>query len=164
MPMTGASQGSRSITLSEGELRELTGYKRPADQLRDLHPPGFYRARRSPTAGRSLLERTHHDVVSSGDTANNAPSRARPKLCCWISVTPTCAYCNDLGFKEVENASRLSLEKCEGCHGKGIRPLEREVPHQHREHARWLADQLDKRVLVIHDRVSRLLSMRMEFE
>ena len=46
-----------SAILEPAELVRLTGYKRPADQLAELHRQGFYRARRSPSDGTVILER-----------------------------------------------------------------------------------------------------------
>ena len=55
-----------SAILEPAELVRLTGYKRPADQLVELHRQGFYRARRSPSDGTVILERPHYDAVCSG--------------------------------------------------------------------------------------------------
>ena len=41
-------------------------------------------------------------------------------------------------------------------------PLAREVPHTHVKHAQWLVDQLNSRMQTIHDRLARLLSVRMD--
>jgi uncharacterized protein DUF4224 len=68
------------LTLSGAELCEITGYKRPADQLRALLNLGFFRARQSPTTGRIVLERAHYDAVTSGRAANDGPARPRPKV------------------------------------------------------------------------------------
>lgn len=78
----------------------------------------------------------------------------------WID--PTCAYCDGHGFAPDPDAPRLTLVECASCHGKGQRPLAREVPHSLVKHAQWLVDQLDSRVLTIHQRMSELLSVRME--
>jgi hypothetical protein len=55
-----------AATLSPEEIFGLTGYKRPADQLRELHDQGFYRARLAKTTGDVILERPHYDAVSAG--------------------------------------------------------------------------------------------------
>ena len=55
-----------SAILSSEELVSLTGYRRPADQLAELHRQGFFRARRSPSDGSVILERPHYDAVCSG--------------------------------------------------------------------------------------------------
>jgi len=44
------------------ELLAITGYRRPGDQLRELHRQGFHRARRSRVSGRIILERPHFDA------------------------------------------------------------------------------------------------------
>jgi hypothetical protein len=54
------------LTLSDDELRELTGYTQPTRVLAELHLQGYYRARRSPTTGRVILERAHYDSVCQG--------------------------------------------------------------------------------------------------
>lgn len=56
-------------TLSESELMAITGYQRPACQLRELQRQGFWRARRSRITGKVILERTHYDAVCRGETS-----------------------------------------------------------------------------------------------
>jgi hypothetical protein len=63
-------------TLLKAEIERLTGYKRPADQLRELHRQGFWRARRAKVTGEVVLERPHYDEVSRG---LSQPSR-RPQV------------------------------------------------------------------------------------
>lgn len=62
-----------SLLLTREDLVELTGYKRPADQLKCLHARGFQRA--AILRGRIILERAHYEAVCAG--AIEAP---RPKL------------------------------------------------------------------------------------
>lgn len=70
-----------SVTLSPDELRALTGYKRPADQLRELLRMGFYRARRGRVTGEVILERAHVDAVAAGAmAAQTGEPRNRPQL------------------------------------------------------------------------------------
>jgi hypothetical protein len=70
-----------SVTLSPDELRALTGYKRPAEQLRELLRLGFYRARRARVTGEVILERAHVDAVAAGAIdAKPGEQRNRPKL------------------------------------------------------------------------------------
>lgn len=78
----------------------------------------------------------------------------------WIA--PTCPFCAGHGFVPAEDAPRLTLDECVSCFGKGHRPLAREVPHQLVAHAQWMVDQLDRRVAEIHERMARLLSLRMD--
>lgn len=65
------------LTLTADELRELTGYSQPAAQLRWLMARGFYRAARSNTTGRVILERAHYEAVCAGRATMEAPA---PKL------------------------------------------------------------------------------------
>ena len=59
------------LTLTDDQLHELTGYRQPAAQLRELHRQGFHRARRNP-AGHVVLERAHYDAVCAGREATAA--------------------------------------------------------------------------------------------
>lgn len=63
-----------ALLLSDADLAALTGYKRAADQLTELHRQGFSRARRD-RLGRLVLERAHYDAVCAG-----AQQPARPKV------------------------------------------------------------------------------------
>ena len=74
-----SNQGAARVpdpTLSDAELERLTGYKRPADQLRELQDQGFWRARLSKTTGKVILERPHFEAVSCGAK----PPQASPKV------------------------------------------------------------------------------------
>ena len=62
------------LMLCAAEIEALTGYKRPAKQLTELHRQGFFRARMSHLGG-VLLERAHYDAVCRG-----VIERERPKL------------------------------------------------------------------------------------
>lgn len=64
--------------LTDEELRKVTGYRQPVKQLAELHRLGFFRARRSPTTGRIIVERLHYDAVLAGRAAEQP--RQRPKL------------------------------------------------------------------------------------
>ena len=66
------------LTLTPAELRELTGYRRPAEQLDELRRRGFYRARRSHT-GSVILERAHYIAVCGGLCEPSAPKVKPPK-------------------------------------------------------------------------------------
>ena len=68
-------------TLSAETIERLTGYKRPADQLRELHRQGFWRARRAKVTGEVILERPHYDAVAAGLQPGTPPasrSQVRP--------------------------------------------------------------------------------------
>lgn len=68
-----------SDTLPAEQIQRMTGYKRPADQLRELHRQGFYRARRAKVTGEVILERPHYDAVAAG-IQPSTPQGNRPKL------------------------------------------------------------------------------------
>lgn len=63
-----------TLLLTADELEALTGYRRAADQLRELLRQGFHRARRN-RLGDVVLERAHYDAVVRGEAAP-----ARPKV------------------------------------------------------------------------------------
>jgi hypothetical protein len=65
-----------SVTLTRDEVREITGYKRGAEQLAELHRQGYWRARRSPITGAVIVERAHYDAVCAG--ADVKPRRPPP--------------------------------------------------------------------------------------
>lgn len=69
-----------SAILSTEELHELTGYKRPAEQLAELLRQGFYRARRSPSDSSVILERPHFDAVCAGAGKPANEPRVRPPM------------------------------------------------------------------------------------
>lgn len=69
-----------SDTLPADEIQRMTGYKRPADQLRELHRQGFYRARRAKVTGEVILERPHYDSVCAGLQPGTRPQVRAPRL------------------------------------------------------------------------------------
>jgi hypothetical protein len=69
-----------SAILTPQELHEVTGYKRPAEQLAELLRQGFYRARRSPADNSVILERPHFDAVSAGAGKPANEPRVRPPM------------------------------------------------------------------------------------
>lgn len=68
-----------SDLLSPEAIERLTGYKRPADQLRELHRQGFWRARRAKVTGEVILERPHYDAVATGQQQGSQPAH-RPQV------------------------------------------------------------------------------------
>ncbi len=64
----------QDLVLSPAELRALTGYARPGDQVDELQRQGFTRARRA-RDGSVILERAHYEAVCRGQVAT-----ARPKV------------------------------------------------------------------------------------
>lgn len=69
-----------ALLLHPDELLALTGYKRPADQLQELHRQGFTRARRSPATGAVILERAHYLAVCAGQLQQARPRVHKPAL------------------------------------------------------------------------------------
>jgi hypothetical protein len=71
-----------SDLLTPQAVEKLTGYKRPADQLRELHRLGFWRARRAKVTGDIVLEWPHYDEVTRGHSSESArrPQVRPPKL------------------------------------------------------------------------------------
>lgn len=69
-----------AIRLSPEEICDVTGYRRPTEQLQELHAQGFYRARRNPVDGTVILERAHyaHICAGGGEPANEP--QVRPKV------------------------------------------------------------------------------------
>jgi hypothetical protein len=61
------------------EIERLTGYRRPADQLRALLARGFYRACRN-RLGDVVLERPHYDAVCAAQPAAAGADRDRPPV------------------------------------------------------------------------------------
>jgi hypothetical protein len=67
------------ITLSREEIEALTGYELATKQLNVLHARGFLRAfinRR----GEVVLERTHYEAVTKGETPAHQASGKRANL------------------------------------------------------------------------------------
>ena len=67
-----------SAILTKAELRELTGYKRAAEQITELLRQGFYRARRSRVDGCVILERPHYDAICAGASTPANEPKLRP--------------------------------------------------------------------------------------
>jgi hypothetical protein len=70
------------VVLSAQEVQQLAGgYKRPGDQLRELHRQGFHRARLGRVTGQVILERAHYDAICAGAVqAGSERPRLRPAL------------------------------------------------------------------------------------
>lgn len=71
-----------SITLTAGELRQVTGGKKhPRRQLAELHARGFWRARLG-VDGKVVLERAHYEAVCAGALPGSVEARdtSRPQL------------------------------------------------------------------------------------
>lgn len=66
--------------LSQEEIEAITGgYKRPGDQLRELHAQGFFRARIGRVTGKVILERPHYDAVATGQPAASGSAGKAPR-------------------------------------------------------------------------------------
>jgi hypothetical protein len=66
-------------TFSDEEIRRITRYRRPAEQLEELHRQGFHRARRG-ADGKVILERAHYEAVCAGHAQAKRPAlRPMPK-------------------------------------------------------------------------------------
>lgn len=72
---------AHGLNLTPEEVREAAGgYKRPKDQLRELHARGFVRAHIAKVSGRVVLERAHYEAVTRGQfgpAANDAAPAGR---------------------------------------------------------------------------------------
>ena len=77
-PESPQDQHTKSLRLSESELRELTGYATARKQLEFLHQRGFYRATLG-RFGRVVLERAHFEAVCQGRSGLN-DAKPRPEL------------------------------------------------------------------------------------
>lgn len=69
-----------TILITDQELVELTGYKRPSKQLPILKKQGFFRARINERTGNVLLERDHYQAVCAGPLPSAAPKLRPPTL------------------------------------------------------------------------------------
>lgn len=77
--MLTAGEVARQLTLTDAELREITGgYKRPADQLAFLRARGFERA--TLHRGRVLLTRAHFEAVEAGRREPERPKVKPPTI------------------------------------------------------------------------------------
>lgn len=81
LPTEAPAQVPVSLNLSATEVVEASGgYKRPAEQLEELHRRGFVRAWRRRSSGKVVLERAHYDSVVRGQFGSVASpeTAARP--------------------------------------------------------------------------------------
>lgn len=80
-PATNDSAFDAIPVLGEKQIVAITGgYKRPSDQLQELHKQGFFRARISRLTGRVVLEREHYVAVCRGATIQTTAALDRPKV------------------------------------------------------------------------------------
>lgn len=78
--MSADREAQVALTLTADELYELTGYVRPADQLRRLREMGYWLARRTPVG--VSVPRDHHLAVCAGARPQEhaAAQAARPQV------------------------------------------------------------------------------------
>lgn len=67
------------VLLSAEELSAVTGYQKPALQVRELHRRGFARARVN-ARNEVVLERAHFEAVCRGVESANDASAGRPQV------------------------------------------------------------------------------------
>lgn len=80
IPVSEPANESMAV-LPEAEIVAITGgYRRPSDQLNELHRQGFFRSRISRLTGRVILEREHYIAVCRGATIQATASLDRPKV------------------------------------------------------------------------------------
>lgn len=85
---------------------------------------------------------------------------------------PVCGYCEGRMFELLPSATgddeggarALSTQACQACHGTGKRPLAREVPAQHVAAATYLADELDRLVLLVTAEMAKRLAPTLSLE
>lgn len=87
---------------------------------------------------------------------------ARRTLRHWLD--DACRPCEGRRHPLIPNSTRLDVSRdCQVCHGTGKRIVENCVESQHREHARWIASVLDKRVGDVFAALAAVLRRQMEF-
>jgi hypothetical protein len=75
LPGAGLAVERQGLNMTADEVREAAGgYRRAADQLRELHARGFERAYISKLTHRVVLERAHHDAVVRGEYGRGRPA------------------------------------------------------------------------------------------
>ena len=76
---------SGTVLLSAEEISAMTGYRKPALQVRELHSRGFVRARVN-VLNRVVLERAHFEAVCSRAVGAAAQAANEPQLLTPASV------------------------------------------------------------------------------
>ena len=76
---------SVTVLLSAEEISEVTGYRKPALQVRELHSRGFVRARVN-VLNRVVLERAHFEAVCSHAAGTAVQAANQPQLLTPASV------------------------------------------------------------------------------
>lgn len=57
---------------------------------------------------------------------------------------PKCGFCGGTGKDVVEGTAGKQASVCGGCHGSGIKPLSRAVPHAFAKHALYIVDNINE--------------------
>jgi hypothetical protein len=60
----------------------------------------------------------------------------------WL-MHPGCEFCGGTGLVAQDGTAGRLTGPCEACHGTGVHPLSRSVPHAYGDMAAWLVDQID---------------------
>ncbi|MEO8807916.1 MAG: hypothetical protein ABI433_17685, partial [Burkholderiaceae bacterium] len=61
----------------------------------------------------------------------------------WMMRTE-CGYCGGTGVVAREGTAGRLTDTCDACHGSGVKPLSRAVPHAHARTALWLVDEINQ--------------------
>ena len=74
----------KPITLTPDELYQITGYKLPSRQCKELLRQGFSRARQSTIARNVILEREHYEAVCRGPVDDQIKPIKMPDLSMFV--------------------------------------------------------------------------------
>lgn len=93
----------------------------------------------------------HYDAMLNGHLSRKGrrpmPKSARRALVAQIlhwMMFPGCDYCGGTGKIAEEGTAGRLVHTCTGCHGSGVKPLSRSVPHAFSRHALWLVDEINQ--------------------
>lgn len=93
----------------------------------------------------------HYDAALNGYLGRKGrkpmPKGARRELVVSVLrwyMDQQCPYCGGTGRIAQEGTAGRLTHVCDGCHGSGVKPLARAVPHAYGKHALWLADEINK--------------------
>jgi predicted GIY-YIG superfamily endonuclease len=147
-------------TLLKAEIERLTGYKRPADQLRELHRQGFWRARRARNGkGYVVVETPHFHAVQSGVFAPGSPLPTIIDITPALALTPRREPARPIDwtaktalYRHFDKQGRLLYI------GVAVDPKKRESAH--RCYSPWAADIHEIRVEWLEDRHAALVAER----
>lgn len=99
--------------------------------------------------GHGVVE--HYDATLNGYLSRKGrrpmPKPARRELVVAVLrwyMDQKCHYCGGTGKIAQEGTGGRLTHVCDGCHGSGVRPLSRAVPHAYAKHALWLVDEINQ--------------------